>query len=68
MVRDGVDFEGACATGDLAPIRTWLRNNIWHWGRAKDSGELIQAACGESFLASYYTDYLTTKFSSLYRL
>ena len=68
MVRGGVDFEGACAAGDLAPVRAWLRDNIWHWGRAKDSGELIEAACGEPFSATYYTDYLTTKFSSLYRL
>ena len=68
MVRGGVDFEGACAAGDLAPIRAWLRDNIWHWGRAKDSGELIEAACGEPFSATYYTDYLTEKFSSLYRL
>ena len=68
MVRGGMDFDAVCASGDLAPIRTWLRDNIWHWGRAKDSGELIEAACGEPFSAKYYTDYLTQKFSSLYRL
>ena len=68
MVRGGMDFDAVCASGDLAPIRTWLRDNIWHWGRAKDSGELIEAACGEPFSATYFTDYLTEKFSSLYRL
>ena len=68
MVRGGMDFDAVCASGDLAPIRTWLRDNIWRWGRAKDSGELIEAACGEPFSAKYYTDYLTDKFSSIYRL
>ncbi len=68
MIAQGVDFEGACASGDLAPIRTWLRDNIWHWGRAKDSDELIQAACGEPFDPSHYTRYLVEKFSSIYGL
>ncbi|MBD9244326.1 MAG: hypothetical protein EGQ66_00530, partial [Coriobacteriaceae bacterium] len=68
MVAGGMDFDTVCASGDLAPIREWLRTNIWHWGRAKDSGELMLAACGEPFSPAYYTDYLTQKFSSLYGL
>ena len=68
MVRDGVDFDGACAAGDLAPIRAWLGERIWRWGRSKDSGELIEGACGEPFSPTYYTDYLTAKFSKIYGL
>ena len=68
MVAGGMDFDGVCASGDLAPIREWLRDRIWRWGRSKDSGELIEAACGEPFSPVYYTDYLTEKFSTLYRL
>ena len=68
MVDDGVDFDGACASADLTCIREWLRTRIWVWGRAKDAGELMEAACGEPFSASYYTDYLTLKFSSIYGL
>lgn len=68
MIRSGVDFSLACATGDLAPVRSWLRDRIWRWGRAKDSAELIESACGEPFTTRYYTDYLVEKFSALYRL
>ena len=68
MVRQGVDFDGCCAAGDLAPIREWLRTNIWHWGRAKDSAQLIRMACGEDFEPRYYTDYLVEKFSAIYGL
>ena len=68
MVRGGMDFDGVCASGDLAPIREWLRSNIWHWGRAKDTPELMKLACGEAFDAKYYTDYLTQKFTALYEL
>ena len=43
MCRDGVDLNGACASGDLAPVRAWLGEHIWQWGRAKDAPELIKA-------------------------
>lgn len=68
MVAGGMDFDGVCASGDLSPIRGWLGEKIWQWGRMKDSGELIQEACGEPFSPTYYTDYLTEKFSTLYKL
>ena len=68
MIADGVDFDGACAAGDLAPIRAWLSHNIWRHGRSKDPAELIQAACGEPFSAHYFCDYLKEKFSAIYRL
>ena len=68
MVAGGMDFEGVCSSGDLAPVREWLRSNIWRWGRSKDTDELVRAACGEPFDAKHYTDYLTQKFSAIYEL
>ena len=68
MVAGGMDFDGVCASGDLAPVREWLRERIWRWGRAKDTDELLRDATGSSFDASHYTDYLTKKFSAIYQL
>lgn len=68
MIEDGVDFDGACADGELAPIRAWLGRTIWCHGRSKDPAELIQSACGKPFSAHYFCDYLREKFSSIYRL
>ena len=68
MCRDGVDLTGACASGDLAPVRTWLSEHIWQWGRAKDAPELIKGACGMAFDARYYCSYLQDKFTTLYEL
>ena len=68
MVEDGVDFDGACASGDLAPIREWLTRNIWRDGRSKDPAEIVLAACGEPFSAHYFCEYLREKFSAIYRL
>ncbi len=68
MTEDGMDFAAVCASGDLTPIRTWLGEKIWTWGRAKDSDELILSATGEPFDVAYFTDYLVTKFSRIYGL
>ena len=68
MSADGVDLESACESGDLEPVRNWLRSRIWRWGRGKDAPELIEGACGAPFDATYYCDYLQGKFSALYGL
>ncbi len=68
MVRDGMDFDGVCASGNLMPIHEWLRDRIWRYGRSRDTNELILDACGEPFSPTYYTDYLTQKFTALYGL
>ena len=68
MAADGVDVDAACAAGDLAPVRTWLREKIWRWGAGKDAPELILNACGAPFDATFYCDYLQKKFSELYGL
>lgn len=68
MIRQGMDFSGLLAAGNLAPIREWLRTRIWQYGRAKDSDELILGACGESFSARYFCDYLVEKYTRIYGL
>ena len=68
MIRQGMDFFGLLADGNLGPLREWLRVNIWQYGRSKDSDELIRNACGEEFSAKYFTDYLVEKYSMIYGL
>ena len=68
MRAGGMDFEAVCASGDLAPVREWLGQRIWRFGRAKDPAELIEGACGEPFDPTYYCDYLSRKFKGIYGL
>ena len=68
MTRAGIDVDAACAAGDLAPVRGWLCENIWRWGRSKDAPELIRDSCGAPFDATYYCNYLVKKFTKLYGL
>ncbi len=68
MIKEGMDWDGVLASGDLEPIRQWLSQHIWRFGRSKDTPDLILDACGEPFDVSYYTDYLVKKFSAIYGL
>lgn len=68
MIEEGMDWQGLLAKGDLAPIRAWLRERVWRYGRSKEPADIIKDACGEPFDPRYYADYLTQKFSALYNL
>ncbi len=68
MIREGMDFDGVCASGNLSPIHGWLHERIWRHGRSRDTTELVLDACGEPFSPTYYTSYLTEKFSAIYGL
>lgn len=68
MIAEGLDWEATLSSGDLAPVREWLRQRVWRFGRAKDPADIIKDATGEPFVTRWYTDYLTEKFSRIYRL
>ena len=55
------------ARGDLSRITGWLRDKIHCHASFHKPMDLFQAICGE-FDASYYTEYLTEKFTTLYNL
>ena len=53
--------------GDLSRITGWLKEHIHRYASFKKPGQLFEDACGK-FDASYYTEYLTRKYSELYNL
>ncbi len=53
--------------GDLTRITGWLREHIHQYASFKKPGQLFEDACG-TFDPTYYTDYLTEKFTKLYNL
>lgn len=68
LAADGTSWEEVLASGNLAPVRAWLKDHIWRWGRAKEPAELILEATGEPFDARFYCDYLAEKYTRLYSL
>lgn len=51
----------------MKKVTGWLKEKIHRHASYRKPGELFKEICGE-FDASYYTDYLTDKFTALYEL
>ncbi len=61
-------MEECLRSGDLAPIRDWLKEKIHRFGQVKKTRQLLQEVTGEDFNPQYYIDYLIGKFTKLYGL
>ena len=66
FLKQDVDVDAAVARGDLAPVNAWLGERIHRHGCLLQPAELMAQFGG--FDPKYYTDYLTKKFSALYKL
>ncbi len=62
-----VDVAGDSAKGDVTRIAGWLREHVHQYGGLLVPADVVKNACGE-FDPSYYTDYLTRKYTELYQL
>jgi len=63
-----IDVWGSVKKGNLKPIVEWLTEHIYRFGCRKDPTVLMEEAFGAPFDPTYYTDYLTKKYSALYHL
>ncbi len=61
------DIWPAVARGDLSQVTGWLKEHIHRHASFYKSGELFQRTCG-AFDPQFYIDYLTDKYTGLYRL
>ena len=67
-LRKTLDLDAQLAAGDLAPLKTALRDRLWQYGCGKEPQELVKSLCGGVFDPKYYTQYLTEKYRKLYQL
>ena len=67
MKEDLGDVYADVAKGDISGVTAWLKEKIHCHASFKKPGALFEEVCGK-FDASYYTDYLTKKFTELYDL
>ena len=56
------------AQGDFQTINAWLDTHIHQYGCFYSPAELFRRCCGEEFDPQYYMDYLTQKYTKIYRL
>jgi carboxypeptidase Taq len=63
FAKDHPDYEERIASGDLAFIRAWQKENIHRWGRAYDTEQLMKKVSGKSLSAGPYLAYLKAKYN-----
>jgi carboxypeptidase Taq len=61
LAEDVPDIDEAVASGDFAPLREWLRDNIHRHGRKFSSRELLRRATGQELSVEPFLAYLEGK-------
>lgn len=64
----GGQIAAQVAQGEFAPLRGWLGENIYQWGRKYLPNELVQRVTGGPLDPAPYLRYLKTKFGEVYGL
>ena len=67
MEEDLGDIFGDVAREDLSRVTGWLKEHIHRHASFKKPGALFEEVCGK-FDPKFYTDYLTEKYTKLYKL
>jgi carboxypeptidase Taq len=67
-MKEDLDIGACVKSGSLKEISGWLTDRIFKYGSMYDPAELLERCCGKPFDSSYYTAYLTDKYSALYAL
>ena len=66
LKADLPNSEGLIAEGNFAPIRSWLRDTVYIWGRRLDPQELLAAVTGKSLSPEPFLDYIESKYAGIY--
>ncbi|OMF67165.1 carboxypeptidase M32 [Paenibacillus glucanolyticus] len=54
--------------GDLAPIKEWLTDKVYKYGKSEKPSEIIVRITGEELNPDYLADYLEEKYKEIYKL
>ena len=67
-MEQDLDVWALVREGNLKPIVEWLTEHIYRFGCLKEPTALMEEVFGAPFDPTFYTDYLTKKFTELYNL
>ncbi len=66
--RDIPGLEEDFVRGEFSRLLTWLREKIHQFGRIYDPIDLLERATGEKPDSKYFIDYITQKYSEIYKI
>ena len=67
-MEQDIDVWTNVRAGNLKPVVEWLTDKIYRFGCMKEPVAMMEEVFGAPFDPTYYTDYLTKKYSELYHL
>lgn len=62
------ELDALVEAGNFQPIKEWLTDKIYKYGKSRKPAEIIKAVTGEDLNPDYLADYLEQKFKSIYGL
>mmetsp|Transcript_33267 Transcript_33267/g.50194 ORF Transcript_33267/g.50194 Transcript_33267/m.50194 type:complete len:93 (+) Transcript_33267:179-457(+) len=66
--KDIPDFDEKVEKGEFSEIKAWLTNKVHRHGqRYKSLDDLLEDQLGEKLNPAYFIDYLTEKYTELYK-
>lgn len=68
LEQDMPDVWAKVEAGELHPIRDWLAERIYQYGKMKSPSELVQDITNEALNPQYLVEYLKNKYKDIYRL
>ncbi|MEW9698875.1 carboxypeptidase M32 [Paenibacillus sp. SI8] len=60
------DFDRLIETGNLVPIKEWLSDKIYQYGKLLTPNEIVKQVTGEELNPEYLVQYLEEKYSEIY--
>ncbi|MFQ3631471.1 carboxypeptidase M32 [Roseiflexus sp.] len=67
-LRDHPDIPQQIADGRFDTLRAWMRENVYRYGRALDTDDILRRATGRSLDVQPYLAYLRRKYGELYHI
>lgn len=68
MEREMPEMWTKVGAGELHPIKDWLTERIYQYGKLRTPSELIKNVTGEPLNPQYLVQYLTKKYTDIYKL
>jgi carboxypeptidase Taq len=62
------DLDDLIAAGQLIPLKEWLTQKVYRYGKSLRPSEIILNVTGQKLQSSYLCDYLESKYRDVYRL
>ncbi|WP_284640045.1 carboxypeptidase M32 [Paenibacillus silviterrae] len=67
-MEKSLNIDALVEEGNLIPIKEWLTEQIYRYGKAQTPNEIVKRVTGEELNPDYLVEYLKKKYADIYKL